>query len=333
METKNRRGDLISTKAEICKRREMDTDIGSKMPSRKNSNLTDPERHVPGEKVKNSVGMRSQRNILSSMKGGLKSLLSKARSRQQTMRQGKPRISLPWVDPQEKINILQGRGPLIQLGDIGALPIDVPLDPAIARERRALDRHFKPQARRSASPQRNSSMAGLRHDGRNFGQSPPGRPSSDAAHLEEGEYGLSSISLLLEEYFHDGDGDGRAGPSAKRTGRQLCSTDGSSSDRRHVTNSRGMSHEGAHCPAQRAGHDRRRDSAPLSNSSQGSDRRRHMTRFEELIAFGKRFGSEKWGEAGERRRLEAGVAPPTAAPNTRLSGKRTEKSKPVLRGH
>jgi hypothetical protein len=106
------------------------------------SNLT--RRQCTGAKDKNST---AERHLLDSMKDSIKSIRRKARGRNVTMHQEKTHISLPWVDPQERINILRGQGPLLQLGDVGASAIDISLDPALLREKRALEQHFKPHSR------------------------------------------------------------------------------------------------------------------------------------------------------------------------------------------
>jgi len=190
---------------------------------------------------------------MNSLKDGLKSVMKKARGRSVTAHQGKPHISLPWVDPQERINILGGQGPLLQLGDVGAPTIDVPLDPAFLREKRALERHYKPHARNATHPKTKpvETGAGARMEKFQFSR----RLSFDGGVTLGGpEYNRYSENSLIQDYAEEKP----RGKNVKQTGRHFRSADGTNYHT-GLTSIDHPSHGRLYC--QRLGHDRPPDTA------------------------------------------------------------------------
>jgi hypothetical protein len=215
-------------------------------------------------KVKNSTAR------LRAVKGTIKSMIRKSVGRSATTDQ---QISLPWVDPQERVNILRGRGPVLPLGDIGAPMINIPPHEAHIREKQALERHFAVQRKKSSQ----KTQAGAEASD---------QPSKTEAETSDNEY---SDDSLLEYYLQD-----PAVPEEK-TGRYFR---GSDEDNFPTSNSRcdNPSHGALGCQTRRAAEDRRQVFAPptqQSNLSEGCDLPDRLTRFDDLIAFGKRYGSRE----------------------------------------
>jgi len=199
------------------------------------------------------------------MKRRIKFRFKKALGRNVTTHQVNTHISLPWVDPQERINILRGRGPVLQLGDIGAPTINIPPDSVQLRERRALERHFKARRKKSSQPNVNKSI-----------ETGGPRASADVSkHILssdiEGGIGETeddySENSLLEEYLQD---PVVPGHSVNRTGRNLGSTD-DMNYRNSIIWSDNPSHGGLDCQPGWTADDRRQDFAPPTQKSNSAE--------------------------------------------------------------
>jgi hypothetical protein len=261
--------------------------IGSEMEPFKKSNIFDLRGQ---DKAKNSTAER-----LRTMKRSIKFRFRVALGNVTTHRVN-THISLPWVDPQERINILRGRGPVLQLGDMGAPTINIPPDPAQLRERRALERYFQARRKKSSQPNVNKSLeTGSPRASAEVSKHIPSSDVEGGVGETEDDYSENS---LLEEYLQE---PVVPGHSVKRTGRNLGSTD-DENYRIGIIWSDNPSHGRLDCPIRSAADDRRQDFAPptqISNSAERYDLPDRMTQFDDLIDFGKRYGLMENPRRGE----------------------------------
>jgi hypothetical protein len=233
---------------------------------------------------------------LQNMKQGIKASFEKALSRSVTTNQGKKPISLPFIDSEERINILRGRGPVFSLGDIGAPMINIPPDSAQLRERNALERHFEARRKESSQPNVSQSIGT-----RSPWASAEGHTSKHISDVSGVEDPVDNYpNSLVEDYFQ-----GPAVPehSVNQTERNSGRTDDDNNYRNGIIWSDSPSHgEGLDYQTHQRAYDRRQDLAPQTRqwkSAEECDLPDRMTRFDDLIDFGMRYGFARENHRGK----------------------------------
>jgi hypothetical protein len=297
----------------LAKSQQRHVDIISIMIVRKSISFGVKREHVPERKDEQGVAEGPQRHkVLSSIKGSIKSAVQKTQSPKGSKYPVTTHISRPHVDPQQRIDIMRGRGPLLELGDIGSQILNIPADPWESREKITLEQLFKSPAQRKTAyiptivsydgctgtaEQTSSSQALERNvpSSRFLSAQAAGPPHPDSEFPLRKPPQNGFIALHFPEgYTLNGDGSVR-GYRTKRTGWNFLTADDSNYSNTAISFDN-QSNGKLDCEIRRQAGDLRQVCSPPSeqmNVVDGSNLPSRMTRFDDLIAFGKGCANEK----------------------------------------